>query len=117
VVDDEEQPREIAMAILKRLGYNCFAVSSGEEALEFLKFNKVDLIVMDMLMPGGMNGLQTYREILKLYSGQKAIIVSGLSETEDVKAAQALGAGEFVHKPYSLDKIGHAIYAELRNAD
>jgi signal transduction histidine kinase/CheY-like chemotaxis protein len=113
VVDDEENQREIACRMLNKLGYSAEAVSSGEEAVEYLKENTPDLIVLDMIMPKGMNGRQAYKEILKIRPGQKAVIASGYSETEDVKKAQSLGAGGFVKKPYTLEKIGIAIRKEL----
>jgi two-component system, cell cycle sensor histidine kinase and response regulator CckA len=113
VVDDEERQREIACGMLTRLGYNAEAVSSGEEAIEYVKENTVDLIVLDMVMPKGINGRETYEQIIKIRPGQKAIIASGFSETEAVKMAQKLGAGKYIKKPYVLEKIGIAIKEEL----
>lgn len=113
VVDDDERQREIACGLLSELGYTAEAVSSGEEALEYLKGQPVDLIVLDMVMPKGINGRETYEEIIKLHPGQRAIIASGFSETEDVKAAQKLGAGKYIKKPYTLEKIGVAVKEEL----
>ena len=60
-----------------------------------------------------MDGLDTYREILKIHPRQKAIIVSGFAETDRVRHAQALGAGAFVRKPYIMEKIGLAVRQEL----
>jgi len=113
VVDDEERQRMIASGMLTKLGYNPEAVSSGEEAIEYMKENAVDLIVLDMVMPKGINGRKTYEEIIKIRPGQKAIIASGFSETEDVKIAQRLGAGKYIKKPYTLEKIGIAVKKEL----
>ena len=113
VVDDEERQREIASGILTRLGYNAETVSSGEEAIEYVKENPVDLIVLDMVMPKGINGRKTYEEIIKIRPGQKAIIASGFSETRDVKMAQSLGAGKYIKKPYTLGKVGLAVKEEL----
>ena len=113
VVDDEERQREIACGILTKLGYIAEAVSSGEEAIEYMKGNAVDLIVLDMVMPKGINGRETYEQIIKIRPGQKAIIASGFSETEEVKMAQKLGAGKYIKKPYVLEKIGIAIKEEL----
>ncbi|MDY6790318.1 MAG: response regulator [Thermodesulfobacteriota bacterium] len=113
VVDDEENQREIASRLLIKLGYTTEAVLSGEKAVEYLKENSVDLIVLDMIMPNGMNGHETYREIIKIHPGQKAIIASGFAETEDVKAAQKLGAGKYIKKPYTIEKIGLAVKEEL----
>lgn len=113
VVDDEERQREIACGILTKLGYDAEAVSSGEEAVEYLKEQSVDLIVLDMIMPKGINGRETYEKIIKIHPGQKAIIASGFSETADVKKAQKLGAGKYIKKPYTIDKIGLAVKEEL----
>ena len=88
-------------------------VPSGEEAAEYLKDHKVELIVLDMIMDPGMDGLETYRRIIEIAPGQKAVIVSGYSETDRVKEAQRLGAGAYIKKPYVTEKIGLAIRHEL----
>ncbi len=113
VVDDIKDQREIAANMLSSLNYSVETVASGEEAFEYLKNQCVDLVVLDMIMDSGMDGLDTYREILKLHPGQKAIITSGFSETERLKKAQRLGAGQYVRKPYTLKKIGIAVKKEL----
>jgi two-component system, cell cycle sensor histidine kinase and response regulator CckA len=113
VIDDEKRQREIAFMLLTRLNYSVDAVSSGEEAVEYLKKNSVDLIVLDMIMPKGMNGCETYEQIINIHPKQKAIIISGFSETKDVKAAQRLGAGEYIKKPYSSEQIAMAVIKEL----
>jgi len=113
VVDDVSEQRELAMSMLARLGYKVAAVSGGEKAVEYLKNKKADLIVLDMIMDPGIDGMETYRRILEIVPGQKAIIVSGFSETDRVKNTQEMGAGEFVRKPYILEKIGLAVRNEL----
>ena len=113
VVDDVKEQRELATEMLRKLNYMVSSVGSGEEALEFLKDDEVDLVVLDMIMDPGMDGLDTYREILAVKPGQKAIIVSGYSETDRVSEAQALGAGEYVRKPYLLESMGLAVRKEL----
>ena len=113
VVDDEEKQREIACWLLARLGYVAEAVSSGEEAIEYVKENSVDLIVLDMVMPKGINGRETYEEIIKIRPGQKAIIASGYAKTKEVDMAQELGAGKYIKKPYTLQKVGLAVKEEL----
>ena len=60
-----------------------------------------------------MDGLDTYRNALKLHPKQKAIIVSGFSESDRVYEAQALGAGTYVKKPYVIEKLGLAVKDEL----
>jgi len=113
VIDDVEEQREITSTILKQLGYSVHTVSSGEEAAAFVKQNPAQLLVMDMIMDPGINGLETYKRILQISPNQKAIIVSGYSETAEVKDAQQLGAGIYLRKPYGMEKLGLAVKNEL----
>ncbi|MCD6295832.1 MAG: response regulator [Deltaproteobacteria bacterium] len=113
IVDDVEEQRDIASGMLKKLGYSVTSVSSGEEAVEYMKDNSADMLVLDMIMDPGIDGLETYKRILESHPGQRAIIASGFSETERVKKAQRLGAGAYVKKPYLLEKIGMAVRIEL----
>jgi len=113
VVDDIKEQREVASIILKTLDYFVTSVSSGEEAVEYIKNNSVDLLVLDMIMGLGMDGLDTYKKILEIHPSQKAIIASGFSETDRVKEVQRIGAGAYVKKPYTLEKIGLAVKTEL----
>jgi CheY-like chemotaxis protein len=114
VVDDIAEQREIASGLLKQLGYEVYTVESGEEAVEYLKSNKADLLVLDMIMLPGIDGLDTYQKILEINPKQKAVLVSGFSETSRVRKAQKLGAGAYVKKPYVLEKIGVAVRDELK---
>jgi CheY-like chemotaxis protein len=113
VVDDIPEQLQIAVRMLEKLGYTISAVPSGEAAVEFLKQQHVDLMVLDMVMPLGMDGLETYRRVISMHPNQRAIIASGYSESERVKALQELGAGAYIQKPYTLQKIGLAVRAEL----
>ncbi len=109
IVDDVEEQRIILSRILDKLGYRVIAVSGGEEAIEYMKSSSADLIVLDMIMEPGINGLETYKQILEIHPGQKAVIASGFSETEHVRETLRLGASAYIKKPYSLEKIGRAI--------
>ena len=116
VVDDVESQREVSCNMLETLGYKSKAVSSGEEAVEYLKEHTVDLLFLDMIMDPGINGRETYERIIKIHPVQKAIIVSGFAETDEVKKAQRLGAGKYIKKPLTLQKIGLAIKEELEKS-
>ena len=113
IVDDVKGQRELAAAMLGKLNYSVTSVAGGEEAVAYLKDHPTDLLVLDMIMDPGMDGLDTYRKVLEIYPRQKAIIVSGFSESERVNAAQALGAGTYVKKPYVREKLGLAVRKEL----
>jgi len=113
VVDDVAEQRELASAMLRKLGYATEALASGEEAVEYLKQKPASLVILDMIMEPGIDGLETYQKILDMKGSQKAIIVSGFSETDRVKRALALGVGSYIRKPYTLNDLARAVRTEL----
>ena len=113
VVDDIREQRELAASMLGKLNYKVETAACGEAAVEVLKGRRVDLVVLDMIMDPGMDGLDTYRKIIETHPRQKAIIVSGFSETDRVLEAQSLGAGSYVRKPYIMEKLGLTVREEL----
>ncbi len=113
VVDDVEGQRNVASDLLTKLDYSVISVASGEQAVDYMKENSVDLIILDMIMDPGIDGCETYKRILKLHPNQKAIITSGFSNTDKVKETQRLGAGEYIKKPYLFEEIGIAVKKEL----
>jgi len=115
VVDDVEEQREMASRILTELGYSVKALSSGEEAIEYLSGATADLLLLDMLMEPGMDGYETYRKIAAIHPGQKAIITTGYAETAQIKEALQSGVGRYLKKPYRIDEIGLAVKTVLGN--
>jgi two-component system, cell cycle sensor histidine kinase and response regulator CckA len=113
VVDDVESQRELVQKMLEKLKYRVETVPSGEQAVAYLKDHQTDLVVLDMIMDPGMDGLDTYKKIIEIQPQQKAIIVSGFAETERVRQLQSLGGGEYVMKPYVLETLGLAVKKEL----
>ncbi len=113
LVDDMPEQRDMAQKLLTRLGYSVQTAASGEQALEHLKNNPASVLILDMLMDPGIDGLTTYKRALEINPKQKAIIVSGFTETESVKQALELGASAYVHKPYLTREIGAAIRKAL----
>lgn len=113
IVDDETEPREIAGEYLTKLNYRIDMVSSGEAAVKLYKRKRHDLVILDMLLENGIDGLDTFKRLCKIDSNVRAIIVSGFSETERVKDAQKLGAGDYIKKPYSFRELGLSVKKEL----
>lgn len=114
VVDDLLEQRELASKMLEKLGYSVDSVPSGEAAIAYVQHRAPDLLLLDMIMDPGIDGLETYRRILKTNPQQKAIIASGYSENLRVVQAQRLGAGTYLKKPYTLEKLSRAVKSELR---
>ncbi len=116
VVDDIEEQREIAFNLLTRLNYRVAVAACGETALRYLKTHPTDILVLDMILENGMDGVDIYKAVIRFNPGQKAIIASGFAENERVREAQRLGAGAYIRKPYTLEKIGKALRRELKKA-
>ena len=113
VVDDLSTQRKIAEAILKRLNYRVFSVAEGFSAIEFVKQTPVDLILMDVFLGPGLSGLEALGQIREINPGQKAVIASGHSESEEVLKAQELGKDTFIRKPFTVMDMGIAVKEEL----
>ena len=113
VIDDVDEQRQIAGITLEKLGYKTIGVKSGEEAIQYLKENDADLLLLDMIMAPGIDGFETYRQILNFKPNQKAIIASGYSQTRQAEKTLRLGAGHYLKKPYTIEKIGMAVKNEL----
>ena len=113
VVDDVPSQREIFCLMLETLRYKAVAVSRGEEAVEYVRKHKVDLLLLDMIMDPGINGRETYERIKKINPRQKAIIVSGFAQTDQVNEALQMGAGRYLKKPLVLEELGAALKEEL----
>ena len=113
IVDDVPEQLEIARNMLEKLGYTTITANNGRKAVEIFKQQDFDLLILDMVMPGGMDGLETYQEIAKLKPRQKAIVTSGYSESERVQALRKLGVSRYVQKPYTMEVFGMAVRKEL----
>jgi len=113
VVDDEDIQRVLASKIIEKLGYKSQTVTSGEEAVEYLSNNSVDLILLDMLMEPGIDGFETYKRVKRIHTDQKCIVVSGFSKTDRVRSTLKLGAGAFLRKPYGMNDLAKVLKQQL----
>ncbi len=109
IVDDMEDQRNICRMILEGLQYTVVTAASGREAVEYLEKKPVDLVILDMIMEPGMDGLETYQAIQKIRPGQKAVIASGFAETDRVRKAMSLGAKAYLKKPYSVKDLAETL--------
>jgi len=113
LVDDSPEQRSLGHSILTTLGYKVETAAGGEEAVHLLTARTFDLVLLDMIMEPGIDGLDTYRKILDIRPQQAVIIVSGYSESQRVQEALQLGVRSIVKKPYTLEAITRAINKEL----
>jgi CheY-like chemotaxis protein len=113
IVDDMESQRDLLKRILENLGYSATTASSGEDAVEYMKNNTADLLILDMIMSPGIDGLDTFKQVVQSNPGQKAILASGYSEPLRLTKLQTIGIEVCIQKPYTAEQIGKAVRAEL----
>jgi two-component system nitrogen regulation response regulator NtrX len=115
-VDDEKDIRISLTGILEDEGYQVVTAGSGVEALEKLREELPDLVLLDIWMPG-MDGLETLEKIKNLQPHITVIMISGHGTIETAVRATKLGAFDFIEKPLSLDKVLIAVSNALRMKD
>jgi DNA-binding NtrC family response regulator len=112
VVDDEEEIRELVGEFLKRRGYEIRSAASGEEALQAIRRNPPDLVLLDIYMPG-MNGVELLRQLTKDKFPGGVIMLTASQEEPLLKAALDLGAFDVLSKPVDLDQVELAVLVKL----
>lgn len=113
IVDDEEAQRVLATELLSSLGYDVTVATGGRQALEYLRHETPDLVILDMVMEEDFDGLTTFRHARRMHPDLRCLIASGFSESQRVQEAMELGAGAFVAKPYTLDTLARTVRREL----
>lgn len=105
VVDDEESILETLSGILEDEGYEVITTSSGEQALSLTKELSPEVILLDVWMPGGIDGLETLKAIKETNKESTVIMISGHGNIDIAVQATKLGAYDFLEKPLSLEKV------------
>jgi CheY-like chemotaxis protein len=113
VVDDDPLQTRLAEGILSSLGYAVETAASGELALTAVEQGEYDLVVLDMLMPGGWDGAETLRRVRAVRPRQRAVIATGYADSARVSVAEELGIGGVVRKPVSVATLASAVRAGL----
>jgi len=114
VVDDEEAVLNLVQRILEEAGYNVFTATNGQEALDKIFQLVVDLLLLDIMMPG-LNGFQVLT-LLRKQSDIPVIMLTGKGEVDSVRDALNLGADDYVTKPFRPRELVARIEAKLRRA-
>jgi len=118
VVDDEEIMRNLLDKMLSLEGYNILTAVDGQDALEIIAEEKVDLVVSDMKMPR-MDGFELLKNLRNNYPDMGVVIMTGFGDTYTVKDALLLGADEYLSKPFKrlelLSVVEKAYWRYLSN--
>jgi len=105
VVDDEVDFLETLVNRLKKRKFEAEGVASGEAALELLKKKDFDVVVLDMKMPGGMDGIETFREMRKIRPHAEVILLTGHASVETSIEGMKLGAFDYLLKPVKFEEL------------
>ena len=118
VMDDEDTVRDVAASMLQFLGYEVEVARDGREAVDIYARRlgsdaPVDVVIMDLTIPGGMGGAKAVREVLALHPAAKVIVSSGYSEDPIMAGYHQHGFCGAIAKPYQLQELAEAIRAAL----
>lgn len=105
VVDDEKDFVEATVKRLKKRGIDAEGALSGERALELMKEKRFDVVLLDIKMPGGMDGIETLREIKKIAPITEVILLTGHASVESSIEGLKLGAFDYLLKPMKLEDL------------
>ncbi|HAJ56151.1 MAG TPA: hypothetical protein DCL35_00080 [Candidatus Omnitrophica bacterium] len=112
IVDDEYEGRELVANYLSRKGFETDSASSGEECIEKLRAGSFDAIILDITM-NGMDGLLTLKRIRDINPSVKVIMATALGNKEAISQAQAIGASDYIVKPFNLVMLESSLLSVL----
>src|SRR5687767_414314 len=104
IVDDEEVLRDVLDAVLRREGYDIVAAASGEEALSILDKEEVDLMVLDIMLPG-ISGIDTLRSVRISNPNLPVIVITAFSSIDGAIEAMKHGAFHYIPKPFKNEEV------------
>jgi DNA-binding NtrC family response regulator len=105
IVDDEEDFMNTLVNRLKKRSIDVVGCSSGEQALELMKEKIFDMVILDIKMPGGMDGIETLREIKKLRPEAEVLLLTGHGSVETSVEGMREGAFDYLLKPVKLETL------------
>ena len=116
LVDDEKDFVEILSLRLEEAGENVTSAHSGRECLDVLKNNNIDVVILDILMPG-MDGIATLKEIKKRFPLVEVIMLTGHGTTESAVDGLKLGAFDYLLKPAHFGELTAKLNAARKRKD
>ncbi len=117
IVDDEEDFLETITKRLNKRQVDASGARSGEEALKLLKEKTFDVVILDIKMPGGMDGIEALREIKKIQPLAEVILLTGHASVETSIEGMKLGAFDYLLKPIKLEELLKKIAQAIEKKD
>lgn len=114
VVDDEAEICEFLKSFFEERSYQVVTANSGEQALERVKQDKPQVILLDIKMPG-MDGVQTLKEIKTKYPKSKVIMVTAIETRDKIEECLRLGADNYITKPLSLEYLENDVREKIES--
>ncbi len=114
VVDDENEICDFLKSFFEERNYTVSTAHSGEEALERVKQDKPQVVLLDLKMPG-MDGVQALREIKTKYPKVKVIMVTAIETRDKIEECLRLGADNYITKPLSLEYLENDVREKIEN--
>jgi DNA-binding NtrC family response regulator len=115
IVDDEPSVREALKIVLKPIG-QVYTAPDGGKALQFLQKDKIDLVVLDLNMPG-LSGMDVLKQIKKDDPDIEVIVISAQGSPQNVQDASRYGAGDFIIKPFDVSDLINRVNKSLEKRD
>ncbi|MGN7457545.1 response regulator [Paenibacillus pasadenensis] len=116
IVDDQNGIRVLLMEVFTSEGYTTFQASNGKLALEIVRNESPDLVLLDMKIPG-MDGLEILKHVKTIDRSIKVIMMTAYGELDMIKEATDLGAVMHFTKPFDIDEMRLAVNMQLRRDD
>lgn len=104
IVDDEEEFRDLTGKRLKKRGLDVYLAESGQEALDTLKKNPIDVVLLDVKMPG-MDGIETLRRIRTAHPQVEVVLLTGHASIDSGIEGMKFGAFDYMMKPVELEQL------------
>jgi DNA-binding NtrC family response regulator len=116
IVDDDESITDLLSAGLEENeGYHCLAVTTGEDALERLFRNNIDVMLLDLRLPG-ISGMDVLGDVRLAYPDTPVIVITGVGDVQTAVEAMKLGAADYITKPFDIRRVENSIESALEAA-
>jgi len=107
-VDDDQMVLKVGSLMLRNLGYGVLTASEGQAAIEIFRKNDIDLVILDMRMPG-INGCEVLQKLKKIKPKAKILLASGYTGNYSEADLVRIGFDDIIEKPYRIEHISKKI--------